>query len=144
MPSPPTPDLEVLLVRHGESQNNVIMRALISHHLDPLTRRPVLAEFEKEWLLHRQDDPPISTRGQQESSLLAAALCAQVSESQARGASKVRAVGIARFVLACDAAAMCVCAYLAVCVQPVLVYIDSSFGRVRRGLALEAGQIKSF
>eukprot|EP00960_Hanusia_phi_P027212 746700-Hanusia_phi.AAC.2 len=69
--SPITPALRVILVRHGQSTNNVLMEELEQKRKsDSIT----LEEGRDRWFSERSDDPPLSQQGEQEADMLASKL----------------------------------------------------------------------
>jgi len=82
--------MEVLLIRHGESENNVIAANLKTQYVDSQTHKFDLQEFEKVWLVERLDDPPITARGQRQAGLVAETLSPRVRKHHQLGISEVR------------------------------------------------------
>ena len=75
-PFSPDDQIKVLLVRHGESTNNVTMKHVYMQHLDPGSDKPLrqqldsgsdaAAAAERAWLEQRSSDPALTDVGQAE------------------------------------------------------------------------------
>ena len=56
--------MKLLIVRHGESSNNVIMAKIFGANRVRLTSGDItMADAEREWLEQRSDDPSVSAKG---------------------------------------------------------------------------------
>ena len=80
--------MEVLVIRHGESANNVIAMNLVHKFIDQKGEID-LEGFEKIWLTIREDDPPMSLLGKQQAALTAATYGPTVCQKHARGIEQV-------------------------------------------------------
>ncbi|EKX41098.1 hypothetical protein GUITHDRAFT_112831 [Guillardia theta CCMP2712] len=69
--SPITPALRLILVRHGQSTNNVLMEELEGKRKSDSIS---LEEGRERWFSERSDDPPLSQRGEVEAEMLASRL----------------------------------------------------------------------
>lgn len=59
-------NLEVLIVRHGESENNIIMEEVFARTYAQPFSSEEFQKADKEWLARRSEDPSLSAKGMAE------------------------------------------------------------------------------
>lgn len=82
--------MEVLIIRHGQSQNNVIAEELKPKFVDHSTHHFDLEAFEKEWMVARMDDPPVSELGQRQAEVVGTALSPVINKVHESSKAKVQ------------------------------------------------------
>ena len=81
--------MQVLLIRHGESLNNVIANGLRPRIMQPFANFNI-KEFESIWLQKRVDDPPLTSTGEAQAELVAESVADRINRTHHECRAQVR------------------------------------------------------